>query len=79
MSAPSGSSLLTRLVLDAGADTQRDREEDRQRNALELPSQLPKNKSTGNLELAGGSSEKARIRFSFDAGAAAVEYDNITR
>lgn len=41
--------------------------------------QIPKNKSTGNLGLIGDSSEKARIRFSFDAGAAAAEYDALTR
>lgn len=34
---------------------------------------IPKNRSTGNL-LAHSGTEKARIRFSFDAGAAA-EYD----
>ncbi|KAK3990621.1 putative serine/threonine-protein kinase [Cladorrhinum sp. PSN332] len=41
--------------------------------------QIPKNRSTGNLGLVGDSSEKARIRFSFDSGAAATEYDTITR
>ena len=46
---------------------------------LELPVHLPKNRSTGNLELVGNQSEKARIRFSFDAGAAAAEYDHLTR
>ena len=41
--------------------------------------QIPKNRSTGNLSLVGDSSEKARIRFSFDAGGAAADYDTVTR
>ncbi|KAJ9137288.1 Serine/threonine-protein kinase PSK2 [Pleurostoma richardsiae] len=44
-----------------------------------LPLHLPKNRSTGNLAAAPDTSEKARIRFSFDAGAAAADYDSITR
>ncbi|KAL0473653.1 serine/threonine protein kinase [Neurospora intermedia] len=40
---------------------------------------LPKNKSTGNLSVTNDSSEKARLRFSFDAGPAAVEYDAMAR
>lgn len=46
---------------------------------LSLPLQLPKNRSTGNLAVAGDTPEKARMRFSFDAGAAAAEYDALTR
>ncbi|KAH8890746.1 Pkinase-domain-containing protein [Thozetella sp. PMI_491] len=61
-----------------GADTRHDGEE-RGPVRLEPPIHIPKNRSTGNLELAGDNSEKARIRFSFDAGAAAAEYDTLTR
>lgn len=62
-----------------GADIQNDGEE-RGRSKLAPPLQLPKNRSTGNLALATRDSpEKARIRFSFDAGTAAAEYDAITR
>lgn len=46
---------------------------------LAPPLQLPKNRSTGNLAMAGDTPEKARMRFSFDAGAAAAEYDALTR
>lgn len=54
--------------------------EERGRSKLAPALQIPKNRSTGNLALsAADSSEKARIRFSFDAGAAAAEYDSITR
>ncbi|KAF4636671.1 hypothetical protein G7Y89_g1406 [Cudoniella acicularis] len=38
---------------------------------------LPKNRSTGNLHISKGT-EKARIRFSFDAGMAAAEYDTMS-
>lgn len=43
------------------------------------PAQLsiPKNRSTPNFAHAG--TEKARIRFSFDAGLAAAEYDTMSR
>ncbi|KAK0646572.1 hypothetical protein B0T16DRAFT_429382 [Cercophora newfieldiana] len=54
--------------------------EERGRATLVPALQIPKNKSTGNLGAMGDNSEKARIRFSFDAGAAAaVEYDTMTR
>jgi hypothetical protein len=46
------------------------------------PSELliPKNRSTGNLLAhAPKGTEKARIRFSFDAGLAAAEYDTMSR
>jgi protein-serine/threonine kinase len=49
----------------------------RQRLAPAL--QIPKNRSTGNLGIMGDNSEKARVRFSFDAGAAAAEYDSMSR
>lgn len=61
-----------------GDDTQNDGE-DRGRARLSPALQIPKNRSTGNLSLVGDTPEKARIRFSFDAGAAASEYDTITR
>ncbi|KAL2128731.1 hypothetical protein VTI74DRAFT_8721 [Chaetomium olivicolor] len=41
--------------------------------------QIPKNRSTGNLGVVGDSSDKARVRFSFDAGVAAAEYDAMSR
>ncbi|KAK3692364.1 hypothetical protein B0T22DRAFT_475295 [Podospora appendiculata] len=53
--------------------------EGRGRAALAPSLQLPKNRSTGNLAIHGDSSERARIRFSFDAGAAAADYDAVTR
>jgi protein-serine/threonine kinase len=53
--------------------------EERGRATLVPTLQIPKNKSTGNLGAIGDSSEKARLRFSFDAGAAAAEYDTMTR
>lgn len=71
-------SLLMRSPFDAGADTNNE-EEERGRSKLSPPLQIPKNRSTGNLAVGGNNSEKARIRLSFDAGAAAAEYDAITR
>ncbi|KAB5570400.1 hypothetical protein GE09DRAFT_1055248 [Coniochaeta sp. 2T2.1] len=61
-----------------GAEIHQDGEE-RGRSKLSPPLQLPKNRSTGNLAVAGDTSEKARMRFSFDAGAAAADYDALTR
>ena len=61
-----------------GDDTRHDAEA-RGRERLSPSLQIPKNRSTGNLGVMGDSSEKARIRFSFDAGAAAAEYDTISR
>ena len=49
------------------------------RQSLSPGLQIPKNRSTGNLGTMGDSSERARIRFSFDAGAAAAEYDSMSR
>ncbi|KAK3302071.1 uncharacterized protein B0T15DRAFT_487306 [Chaetomium strumarium] len=46
---------------------------------LLAPLQIPKNRSTGNLGAVANSSEKARIRFSFDAGPSAAEYDTMSR
>lgn len=41
---------------------------------------LPKNRSTGNLlHMGRAGTEKARIRFSFDAGIAGEEYDTMSR
>ncbi|CAK7207367.1 serine/threonine protein kinase [Sporothrix eucalyptigena] len=48
-------------------------------NQLALPLYLPKNRSTGNLTVASDVSDKARLRFSFDAGASAAEFDAATR
>jgi protein-serine/threonine kinase len=67
---------VSSLIPDA--DTHHDGEE-RGRSKLALPLQLPKNRSTGNLAISGDTSEKARMRFSFDAGAAAAEYEALTR
>jgi protein-serine/threonine kinase len=56
--------------------------EARGRQRLSPSLQIPKNRSTGNLGTVGtggDNSEKARIRFSFDAGASAVEYDTMSR
>lgn len=62
----------------AGDDTQHDVEaHGRARLAPAL--QIPKNRSTGNLGVMGDNSEKARLRFSFDAGAAPTEYDTLSR
>lgn len=61
-----------------GADSHHDADE-RGRSKLSPPLQLPKNRSTGNLAVAHDTSEKARLRFSFDAGAAAAEYDTLSR
>lgn len=66
------------MLLDPGAEIHRDGEE-RGRSKLSPPLQLPKNRSTGNLAVAGDTSEKARMRFSFDAGAAAADYDALAR
>jgi protein-serine/threonine kinase len=66
------------MFLSPGADIHHDGEE-RGRSKLSPPLQLPKNRSTGNLAVAGDTPEKARMRFSFDAGAAAAEYDALTR
>jgi protein-serine/threonine kinase len=66
------------MLRNPGADTHHDGEE-RGRSTLSPPLQLPKNRSTGNLAVAGDTSEKARMRFSFDAGAAAADYDALTR
>ncbi|CAK7229227.1 serine/threonine protein kinase [Sporothrix bragantina] len=48
-------------------------------NQLALPLHLPKNRSTGNLTIASDVSDKTRIRFSFDAGSSAAEFDAATR
>ncbi|KAK4244396.1 hypothetical protein C7999DRAFT_43938 [Corynascus novoguineensis] len=51
----------------------------RGRASLSPALQIPKNRSTGNLgAVAEDKTEKPRIRFSFDAGAAAAEYDAMT-
>lgn len=51
----------------------------RGRTALSPPLQIPKNRSTGNLAAHADHIEKARLRFSFDAGSASTEYDALTR
>ncbi len=72
--------MLTGLLLSPGDEPIHDAEE-RGRAQLSPALQIPKNKSTSNLSVMGDSSEKARMRFSFDAGAAAAaaEYDTMTR
>lgn len=62
-----------------GDDTTREAPKERGRTTLAPSLQIPKNKSTGNLGPINDSPEKARIRFSFDAGAAAADYDAMTR
>ncbi|OIW33923.1 Pkinase-domain-containing protein [Coniochaeta ligniaria NRRL 30616] len=65
---------------DTGAEILHDGEErGRSKLSLSPPLQLPKNRSTGNLAASGDTSDKARMRFSFDAGAAAADYDALTR
>lgn len=64
----------------AGGDTQHGAEPPgRERLAPTL--QIPKNRSTGNLGTVADDdrAERPRIRFSFDAGAAAAEHDTMTR
>lgn len=51
----------------------------RGRERLAPPLQIPKNRSTGNLSAAADNPEGARTRFSFDSGAAAAEFDAISR
>ncbi|KAK4106645.1 Pkinase-domain-containing protein [Parathielavia hyrcaniae] len=63
---------------DNGDDTRHDAEA-RGRTRLSPALHIPKNRSTGNLGTMNDSSERARIRFSFDAGAAAAEYDSMSR
>ncbi|KAH6850254.1 hypothetical protein B0I37DRAFT_109627 [Chaetomium sp. MPI-CAGE-AT-0009] len=63
---------------DNGEDTPHGAEA-RGRQRLSPGLQIPKNRSTGNLGTVGDNSEKARIRFSFDVGASAVEYDTMSR
>ncbi|KAK4123686.1 Pkinase-domain-containing protein [Parathielavia appendiculata] len=63
---------------DNGDDTRHDAEA-RGWRGLSPSLQIPKNRSTGNLGAMGDSSERARIRFSFDAGTAAAEYDAMSR
>ncbi|GAB1320593.1 serine/threonine protein kinase [Madurella fahalii] len=65
-------------ALMAGDDTRHDVEA-RGRARLVPALQIPKNRSTGNLGVMADSPEKARIRFSFDAGVAASEYDTMSR
>ncbi|KAK3944666.1 Serine/threonine-protein kinase ppk6 [Diplogelasinospora grovesii] len=69
--------------LENGAERTRDAEERGRTPILSPPPlSLPKNRSTGNLGVtADHAADKARLRFSFDAGsvAAATEYDTITR
>ncbi|EPE10249.1 serine threonine-protein kinase ppk6 [Ophiostoma piceae UAMH 11346] len=48
-------------------------------NQLALPLHIPKNRSTGNLLLSADPPDRSRIRFSFDASAAAAEFDAIAR
>ncbi|KAL8409061.1 hypothetical protein RB594_007489 [Gaeumannomyces avenae] len=52
---------------------------ERGRPKLPATLQIPKNRSTGNLAVVGEGSDRGRIRFSFDAGAATAEFDGLTR
>ncbi|KAL8381426.1 hypothetical protein RB595_005611 [Gaeumannomyces hyphopodioides] len=61
-----------------GANEHHDADE-RGRPKLSASLQIPKNRSTGNLAVIGESSDRGRIRFSFDAGAATAEFDGLTR
>ncbi|KAL2257394.1 hypothetical protein VTK26DRAFT_235 [Humicola hyalothermophila] len=64
---------------DNGEDTRHDAEP-RGRERLSPSLQIPKNRSTGNLGvISDDSPDKPRIRFSFDSGAAAAEYETISR
>ncbi|KAK2630223.1 hypothetical protein QTJ16_001043 [Diplocarpon rosae] len=62
-----------------GVDSHCEPSERGRRSPSPGPSQLaiPKNRSTPNF--AHGGTEKARIRFSYDAGLAAAEYDTMSR
>lgn len=58
------------------------READRDRSVPLRPSDLsmPKNRSTGNLLAhASTGTDRAKIRFSFDEGLAATEFDTMSR
>ncbi|KAK2070181.1 hypothetical protein P8C59_004698 [Phyllachora maydis] len=62
-----------------GADNQHDGQW-RGRSRLSPPLEIPKTRSTASLGgLPGDKSEKAHIRFSFDAGVAAAGFDNLAR
>ena len=63
-----------------GVDIHRTKSDRGRRSPSPAPAEIhiPKNRSTGNL-LAHAGTEKARIRFSFDAGMAAAEYDSMSR
>ncbi|KAL8297196.1 hypothetical protein RB597_006328 [Gaeumannomyces tritici] len=61
-----------------GANEPHDADE-RGRPKLPATLQIPKNRSTGNLAIVGEGSDRGRIRFSFDAGAATAEFDGLTR
>lgn len=52
---------------------------DRGRRKVAPGLQIPKNRSTGNLAVIGETSDRSRIRFSFDASSAGTEYDVLTR
>lgn len=67
------------LIAMAGADNQHDGQW-RGRSRLSPPLEIPKTRSTASLGgLPGDKSEKAHIRFSFDAGVAAAGFDNLAR
>jgi len=74
---PKEGPILTYIV-STGVDIQQGNSDRGRRSSLSPIAHeqllIPKNRSTGNL-LAHGGTEKARIRFSFDAGVAAAEYD----
>ncbi|KAH9429909.1 hypothetical protein MCOR02_009637 [Pyricularia oryzae] len=66
---------------DNGATEFHDEDEDRGRRKLGPGPglQIPKNRSTGNLAVIGETSDRSRIRFSFDAGSAGADLDLLTR
>lgn len=72
--------LLTDVCSSAGADVLSSTSERGRRSPSPSDLLIPKNRSTGNLLAhASNGTEKARIRFSFDAGLAAAEYDAMSR
>lgn len=72
--------FITDLCCPSGVDTHQSNTERGRRSQSPSELLIPKNRSTGNLLAhAQKGTEKARIRFSFDAGLAASEYDTMSR
>lgn len=67
-------------ALAVGADTLSSNSDQGRRSQPPSKLLIPKNRSTGNLLAhASKNTDKSRIRFSFDAGLAAGEYDTMSR